>query len=637
MEILEYKGNKFALEEIYDWNRVIQKYSISVEEINCGDVYLPESHAGKKITEWIDHKAPRDFYYNRKYYSDSCKKSENYPRYPVAKVLHIPASIGKIDIDNDLFPELELVEIDADNMKYSTDGRLIIMNEGMRLINCPVCKEQSMVIPECVRSIGDYAFFGTKYRKILFTGKDLKIEPRAFDGSGWLALQGDVVVIGNVLYKISEGIDRLVVPEQVKKFYPTLFSWKNCPRELVTPIMPGRADIDSINETGKCHYLELTSNKLSVNMTWLRRWTSLRGVQIAEGHKRYRTVDGVVYSVKGDVLVWYPGGKPEETFTVPEGVQKIGEFAFANQTCLKRIILPESVRTLGTGAFFNCSHLEQVQLSSGIREIPDAGAYQGKGAFSECPNLKNIALPAKMTYVGSFAFYKSGLESINLGESLEQIGEYALMAPGLEWVSLPSTVKRVGKGSLFYAEEIRAYEGTAKGIIAAVNACWPYMKENSQTLEWSGFRIEVLHKKSDKRDYFLVPESLKRNAAYHLENAWNGDKIDYDEYDECLEAIKDSDEKLEFAQYGLQRQSSGEDNVYEDYIRKVSLKLGYCLLEEGGEKEFLSLLKRNFFSENALQKLLKYSNEQGRTVCSAYLTNALRKKRGNRKSGGFRI
>ena len=128
------------------------------------------------------------------------------------------------------------------------------------------------------------------------------------------------------------------------------------------------------------------------------------------------------------------------------------------------------------------------------------------------------------------------------------------------------------------------------------------------------------------------------SAAYHLEYAWNGDHIDYEEYDQCLEKLSDSDEKLEFAQYGLLRKRDGEENIYEDYVRRVSFKLGCRLLEQGREKEFLSLLKRDVIGENSLQKLLKYSNERGETVCSAYIADFLRKKKGGKKaSSSFRI
>ena len=77
------------------------------------------------------------------------------------------------------------------------------------------------------------------------------------------------------------------------------------------------------------------------------------------------------------------------------------------------------------------------------------------------------------------------------------------------------------------------------------------------------------------------------------------------------------------------------DNTYLDYMRRVSFKMGFRLLEEGKEKEFLLFLKQDFLSENALLKLLKCSNEMGETVCSAYITETLSRKK--RKSSSFRI
>lgn len=631
MESLEYKGNKYFVEKIDSWRRK-DEYRISVEEINSGEVCLPESYAGGKITEWFDRKSENNSYHN--------KESRIYSHFNKAKRLYIPAAIDKINIPNDIFPELDRVEIDSSNQEFCTDGRLIVRRKGMELLHCLVCKGESVEIPEYVRSICKDSFKGTQYTEISFPKNEPKIHKDAFDGSKWLALQGDVVVIGATLFKIPRVMQRLVVPEYVKKYHPDVFDDYRCPQEMVTPLMPRKSDIESMNSRFgiRCRFLKLTSEKASVNMANLRRWESLQGVEIVEGHVKYKTLDGVVYSRDGRTLVWYPCQKPGEVFAVPEGVQKIGEFAFANQRRLKRIILPQSVRILGTGAFSNCQELEQVEFSARIKAIPDASAYRGAGMFSECPKLKSVVLPTKMTYLGSFAFYESGLRSIELGESLEQIGEYALMAPNLVEVNLPSSVKRLGKGSLFYVRNVTAYEGTAKGIVAAVNSYWPQEKMNNMNLKWSGCQIEVLHKKGGKKDCFLIPESLKRGAAYHLEYAWNGECIDYEEYDECLDEIADPDEKLEFAQYGLLRMRAGEDNIYEDYIRRVSFKLGCRLLEEGGEKEFLSLLKRDFISDNSLQKLLKYSNELGETVCSAYITDFLRKKNGKRKDGiGFRL
>ena len=77
-----------------------------------------------------------------------------------------------------------------------------------------------------------------------------------------------------------------------------------------------------------------------------------------------------------------------------------------------------------------------------------------------------------------------------------------------------------------------------------------------------------------------------------------------------------------------------EDSVYTDYVRRISYKMGYRLLEGGKEKEFLSFLKRDFLSEGSLMKLLKYCNGTGRTVCAAYITEWLNRKKGKGRRTG---
>lgn len=614
MEILEYKGNKFAVVKPNYWHSDI--YCISVEEIASAQVWLPETYQGKPIAEWCESKSKKQ-------------------SFGMAKGLHIPAAIERIDICNTIFPELETVEIDPANPKYTTDGRLIIFRKENELSYCPVCRGRSMAIPEDVKKIRENAFYGTQYEEILFPKKEIGISEDAFKGSRWIELQGEVIVIGAMLYKFPADMKQLTVPGHVRKFHPKLFEGYHGPEKLETPVMPNSRDIDMLNRQGKCRFLAVTSKAAGINISLLRKWQSLEEVVIADGHKKYMTLDGVVYSRDGRTLAWYPSYKKADEFRVPDGVRKIGEFAFAGQAWVKKVILPDSVSALGTGAFSGCQQLEDVRLPAGVREIPDSSTYRGAGVFAWCPKLKSVTLPEKLNYLGSHAFYKSGLRSIRLNEGLEQIGEYALMAEGLKEVALPPSVRRVGKGALFFVEKAKVYEGTAKGLVAAVNASWPYMKENSLNLKWDRCRITVLHKKSEKIDYFLIPESLKKSAAYHLEIAWNAERIDYEEYDQCLDEITDSEEKIEFAQQGLRRFQEGEDNAYMDYIRKVSYKMGYRLLEEGKEKEFLLFLKQDFLSENSLQKLLRFCNGKGETVCAAYITEMLSKK--GRKGRSFRI
>lgn len=57
----------------------------------------------------------------------------------------------------------------------------------------------------------------------------------------------------------------------------------------------------------------------------------------------YQVVDGVLFNQEMTTLIYYPAGKLEESYTVPDGVYTICGWAFADATNLKELYLPESV------------------------------------------------------------------------------------------------------------------------------------------------------------------------------------------------------------------------------------------------------------------------------------------------------
>ena len=58
---------------------------------------------------------------------------------------------------------------------------------------------------------------------------------------------------------------------------------------------------------------------------------------------------------------------PDETFTVPEGVETIGSFAFAKSN-LKNIKLPTTLKKIEAGAFFSCP-LQVLEIPEGVEQI----------------------------------------------------------------------------------------------------------------------------------------------------------------------------------------------------------------------------------------------------------------------------
>ena len=56
--------------------------------------------------------------------------------------------------------------------------------------------------------------------------------------------------------------------------------------------------------------------------------TSITSITVSEGNTAYASVDGVLYTYDMTTLVCYPAGKTDTSFTIPESVTSIGDYAF---------------------------------------------------------------------------------------------------------------------------------------------------------------------------------------------------------------------------------------------------------------------------------------------------------------------
>lgn len=127
-----------------------------------------------------------------------------------------------------------------------------------------------------------------------------------------------------------------------------------------------------------------------------------------------------------------------------KGVTKIGEYAFANCSNLKSIVIPDSVTKIGKDTFFNCYSLKDVKLSKNIKEIsyqmfyvctsleeiviPDNVTTIFAGAFSTCSNLRIITLPTSLTTIEDNSFRGSKkINQFNLNKNVNFIFENGIL------------------------------------------------------------------------------------------------------------------------------------------------------------------------------------------------------------------
>ncbi|MBQ3008654.1 MAG: leucine-rich repeat protein, partial [Oscillospiraceae bacterium] len=230
-------------------------------------------------------------------------------------------------------------------------------------------------------------------------------------------------------------------------------------------------------------------------------------VYVSDTHPAFKSVGGVLYSKDGTKLVWYPMARTETTYTVPDGVKTINEWAFAQtgflKTGLTEIVLPTSLETIGYCAFSNAEtiktlrykgtqsqwekyvYVEQLHGSnsqynemtvlfegtevngkagnldwtlmddlmiiSGNGAMPDyeyvndAPWYQYKG------KIKRVVIEEGVTVVGQNAFYGYGITELTLPEGLEEIHAYAFSDYFAKELTLPSTVKYIGSWAFAFA------------------------------------------------------------------------------------------------------------------------------------------------------------------------------------------
>jgi len=128
------------------------------------------------------------------------------------------------------------------------------------------------------------------------------------------------------------------------------------------------------------------------------------------------------------------------TLEVPEGVTKIGEFAFAdNEYNGVELILPASLDTIENYAFLNCGYSCELRLTDNLR-------YIGEGAFINlngegCPNFHGVFhFPSKITKLAPGMFHALGSEGSFTGEIEIPQGVTEIPGDGVFGVALKNKI-----------------------------------------------------------------------------------------------------------------------------------------------------------------------------------------------------
>jgi hypothetical protein len=114
---------------------------------------------------------------------------------------------------------------------------------------------------------------------------------------------------------------------------------------------------------------------------------SLTNICVNATNPAYCSLNGVLFDKTQDIVLQYPLGRTDVSYTIPNSVTFIQGDAFSDCANLVNIMIPNSVTNIGEyGTFLGCSSLANIIIPNGVTDIPEA-------AFQGCTSLASILIP----------------------------------------------------------------------------------------------------------------------------------------------------------------------------------------------------------------------------------------------------
>ena len=331
--------------------------------------------------------------------------------------------------------KLTEITVSPENNSFSDMGMKVLYDKVSKTI---VAACSTSEIPEEATKIGYGAFmFCENLTSITIPEGITEIGGAAFQGCSSLTsiqIPEGVTEIGIAAFGGCSSLTSIQIPEGVTSI--GAYTFQSC-SGLTTATLPSTLTTIGIYAFDECSSL---------------------AAFYGDGNSYYKIVDdGRALLVDGGkTLFAYAIGNTEPSYTIPEGVTKIGITAFSDCKSLTSVSFPSTLTSIGTAAFSSCSSLTSITIPEGVTEI-------GNQAFIYCTSLTSVTLPTTLTSIGGAAFQScSSLEEITINGNIASFGsanfyncdKLTSLTLGAGVTSLPSDLFTYGYSNLTNLTEI---------------------------------------------------------------------------------------------------------------------------------------------------------------------------------------
>lgn len=203
---------------------------------------------------------------------------------------------------------------------------------------------------------------------------------------------------------------------------------------------------------------------------------SFEEFEVSPENKTFSSQSGVLFSKDMKILYAYPGAKKGKTYTVPDGVERIYDYAFYYCNELEKTVFPESLIFIGEHAFSDIilenaeteNHIKYIgsvaigteiedESGSVLLNVREGTKIIASRAFSEV-DFSGIVLPEGLVSIGSNAFEDSYVDMTGfvIPKSVKYIDDEAFDGCIMDSLIVPESVEYFG-GCCFKVIEVIAF------------------------------------------------------------------------------------------------------------------------------------------------------------------------------------
>ena len=288
----------------------------------------------------------------------------------------------------------------CDNMRSVTIPDSVVRIGGLAFSKCYALEH--VTLGRGIREI-DFSPFSfcekmiyNKYKNGYYVGNEenpyLALVSMASEDAETVTIHPDTVVVCGSAMNGCSSLRELFVPDAVVSIGSFAFSYCSSLETLYIP--------ESVESIGHMAF---------------EHCDSLLNIVVSDKSPHFKSVDGILFSHDGTRLIKYTAGQNVSSYSIPNGVLIIEDYAFENAKQLTEVVLSDSVEEIGHSAFIHCENLRNIQLGNSLKRI-------GGQAFGFCSSLTAITIPDSVEELSYSVFsYCDNLESAVIGCGVIQL------------------------------------------------------------------------------------------------------------------------------------------------------------------------------------------------------------------------